>query len=410
MHRPAVLSLPPACRYLVLTVLVFTPALIAGSGLHWAADREDLWEALVLVLAAAVTTGLWRRGAGAQKTLPRYITTSSCWLLPAVLLLPLSIVAPVALLLEVVVNRLQRHGPLNFRLCFSFFVTTLAATSAAAAATQVLPQPLTYESVTGGVSFLLGLCVVMAVYLTVDHLTVVAVWLSDPATSWRQAKGDPAMDAMELSLTSLGALYGLLLDANLALVVLAIPIPWVLQRLTGMGLFFQQADHDAKTGLLHLIAWTDAATRSLARARTAGSPVVVVIVDLDNFKSVNDRYGHLVGDAVLLLTADILRSGLRPDSLVARFGGEEFVLLLPDTDAATGAAVADRLRGQLELQRIPVGEDTLCVTASFGVAATSGHETLNDLLASADRALYQAKHAGRNRVHMSDETSAAVTP
>jgi len=125
----------------------------------------------------------------------------------------------------------------------------------------------------------------------------------------------------------------------------------------------------------------------------------VIIVDLDHFKLVNDTHGHLVGDRVLVAVSAILKAGVRPRDLAGRWGGEEFVVVLPDTNAAGALIVAERLRARIatELVERPEGPP-LKVTASMGCATLGAESGSAQLIGNADRALYEAKHSGRNRV------------
>ena len=136
------------------------------------------------------------------------------------------------------------------------------------------------------------------------------------------------------------------------------------------------------------------------RAERYRSRLACVLVDLDHFKDVNDSYGHLVGDQVLLAVAGVLRETSRKLDVVARYGGEEFALLLPETDPEGARIVAERYRRALEQARVVTGDTSLSVTASIGVACypDDAVRTVDDLLRRADAALYRAKAAGRNRV------------
>lgn len=131
-----------------------------------------------------------------------------------------------------------------------------------------------------------------------------------------------------------------------------------------------------------------------------GQPVTLLLIDADHFKGFNDRHGHLAGDMLLRVLARVLRDGLRPADLAARFGGEEFALMLADATAESATRVAERLRQAAAAIRIPAaGGGTLRgVTVSIGVAELKPGDTLESLLATADAALYRAKDAGRDRV------------
>jgi diguanylate cyclase (GGDEF)-like protein len=150
---------------------------------------------------------------------------------------------------------------------------------------------------------------------------------------------------------------------------------------------------DAKTGLLNAAGWERAALREVAAARRTGRPVAVLLVDLDHFKGVNDRLGHLAGDAVLRRVGAALCTGVRASDTVGRFGGEEFVALLPGAGDSDALAVAERLRARI---RALPGEP-LSVSIGVACAPTDGVE-LTTLLGAADRALYRAKRCGRDRV------------
>lgn len=152
---------------------------------------------------------------------------------------------------------------------------------------------------------------------------------------------------------------------------------------------------------LHRDPLTGVATRTgLFRAVAAlgPEPAVVIIADIDHFKTVNDRHGHLAGDAALCDVAGRLRSNCRAGDIVARFGGEEFVLVLRDLSLAQGVAVAERLRAQIRTRPVTAGGRVLPLTASFGVAATAAATPAEAAIHSADMALYRAKAGGRDRV------------
>ena len=156
---------------------------------------------------------------------------------------------------------------------------------------------------------------------------------------------------------------------------------------------------DAKTGLLNATAWQREADTEIVRARRTGETLALLIVDIDHFKRVNDTYGHLVGDQVLAGVATALRSQLRDYDVVGRFGGEEFVVLLPRADVGEARRVAERLRSRVGGVAIPVDSAMITVTISAGVAIMSVHgDDLIELLAAADLALYRAKELGRDRV------------
>ncbi|MDQ0421623.1 two-component system cell cycle response regulator [Peteryoungia aggregata LMG 23059] len=158
---------------------------------------------------------------------------------------------------------------------------------------------------------------------------------------------------------------------------------------------------DGLTGL-HNRRYLDTHLRTLfARAKVRGRPLTICITDIDRFKQVNDVYGHDAGDEVLKEFAGRIRSTVRGADLACRFGGEEFVVVMPDTPAEVAATVAERLRGMIEARpfQLRSGETPLMLTASMGIATlVPGVDTPEQLLKQADRALYEAKNSGRNRV------------
>ena len=161
----------------------------------------------------------------------------------------------------------------------------------------------------------------------------------------------------------------------------------------------RQALIDELTGLANRRQGDDALALELARTGRGGGPVGLILADLDDFKSVNDAHGHLAGDAVLRVFAETLRETIREIDVAIRWGGEEFGVVLPDTDVEGAAQVAERIRSALNARELisSVG-DRLYVTASFGVASFSPGMSADELIEAADDALYQAKREGKNRV------------
>jgi ammonium transporter, Amt family len=137
------------------------------------------------------------------------------------------------------------------------------------------------------------------------------------------------------------------------------------------------------------------------RARRLGGPLTVVLADLDDFKPINDRHGHHAGDAVLVGFADVIRDHVRDVDVAGRLGGEEFALLLPETDLDGARSGAERLRRSLEERDLALSDGHVeRVTASFGVAQLEAGQSGDELLRAADAALYRAKAEGKNRVSL----------
>jgi diguanylate cyclase (GGDEF)-like protein len=169
------------------------------------------------------------------------------------------------------------------------------------------------------------------------------------------------------------------------------------------------ASTDELTQLANRRQFDEALGAEVVRAERFNDPVAVVVADLDNFKEVNDRFGHDVGDLVLRAFAEAIRANVRDIDLAARYGGEEFTVLLPATDAEGGRELAERLRLAAEGLEIDVGADaTVRVTSSFGVAGFPDEPSAAALLRAADRALYRAKAAGKNAVVVAERAGATV--
>jgi diguanylate cyclase (GGDEF)-like protein len=152
---------------------------------------------------------------------------------------------------------------------------------------------------------------------------------------------------------------------------------------------------DRLTGLSNRLKLDQTLEAEFQRSQRTGASLSVILTDVDHFKSVNDTHGHQTGDEVLVGIANLLKAGARQIDVVGRWGGEEFLLVCPDTDADSAKAVAERLRQAISTHAFPaVGQKT----ASFGVATLQAEDSITALIARADKALYQAKAAGRNRV------------
>ena len=153
---------------------------------------------------------------------------------------------------------------------------------------------------------------------------------------------------------------------------------------------------DVLTGVGNRRRLDEALAAEISRARRSGEALSTFIADLDYFKSVNDRFGHAAGDQVLVRFAALARAHIRTTDVLARFGGEEFVVLLPNTDAHSAAATAERIRAALAAETIAPLPGP--ISASFGVAELGPDEDAAGFLERADQALYAAKNAGRNQV------------
>jgi len=156
---------------------------------------------------------------------------------------------------------------------------------------------------------------------------------------------------------------------------------------------------DGMTGLFNRRHFFSLAEIEWAKYQRHWRPLSLLMMDIDQFKSINDRFGHDVGDHVIIDIADICRQEKRKSDVVARFGGEEFLLLLPETDVDEAQNVAERLRRLVEARKLSIASCAINTTVSIGVVQANPYmETLFDLIKMTDQALYAAKNAGRNRV------------
>jgi diguanylate cyclase (GGDEF)-like protein len=159
----------------------------------------------------------------------------------------------------------------------------------------------------------------------------------------------------------------------------------------------ETARTDPLTGLMNRRAMLESLNQSLLRFEQQGTPFTVLLGDLDHFKSVNDNHGHDVGDKALIRTAECIHENIRCADAAARWGGEEFLVLLPGAELTAGMRVAEAIRGALADQDLVNEGKPLALTMSLGVAAYQQGQTLDQCIKAADTALYEAKLDGRNR-------------
>ncbi|MNX91418.1 Response regulator PleD [compost metagenome] len=162
----------------------------------------------------------------------------------------------------------------------------------------------------------------------------------------------------------------------------------------------QKALIDPLTGLPNRAAWSERLEHEISQWQQHGNTLMLAMLDLDHFKRINDNYGHLAGDKVLKIIASVLRKRLRGTDFIARFGGEEFVLLLPSTVPAAGMKLLEHLRASIEACPFHFKGERVTITISMGLTAFKPGEHSDLVLKRADQALYRAKNAGRNRVEL----------
>ncbi|GAB3275746.1 GGDEF domain-containing protein [Actinocorallia lasiicapitis] len=383
--------------YLFLVVAAYL-ALGAWEAAHTVWRWQDALTLLALGLCGAVCIEASRRlgmPAGVARDL------LSAWWLPVALLLPpiyaLLIPVPLQVLLQYRVRATMAH-----RRVFAAAALGLSGAATSIVFHRFVPEPLegTGRWVTEDQTAIIAAigCAVLFIVLN-TALVAVAAHASTPDGRWRDVlwtRESLLLDVVELCV---GVIVAITCVISPALLLLALPPVVLLQR----SLMHQQlqaaARTDAKTGLLNAGAWQREADTELSRAQRSHEPLAVLLIDIDYFKRVNDTYGHLLGDQVLVAVASTLVHQLRDYDVIGRFGGEEFAVLLPGADTVEACRVAERLRARVRRLAVPAEDSTVTVTISVGVALYRTHgQDLIELLASADLALYRAKASGRDRV------------
>ncbi|MDQ1739395.1 MAG: hypothetical protein QOE53_1047 [Pseudonocardiales bacterium] len=251
---------------------------------------------------------------------------------------------------------------------------------------------------------IVAVVVAMLVYATVNFVVLfMAIYLAVRPVKLGDLLENRQDVTLEFATLCLGGLTALALAYQPLWSVLVVPPLFVLQRSVLTKQLEIAATTDAKTGLLNAAAWQHMAQRELARAHREHEAAALLIIDMDNFKLVNDTYGHIAGDVVLRAVADCLVHELRQYDAIGRFGGEEFVAILCGVDELVAVGISERVRQQIQLLHVaaPVKDQPPLVglSASIGISCYPEHGAeLEDLLHAADSALYAAKRAGRNRV------------
>ncbi len=416
-------ALPRRALFVVVLVdLLAAGSLVLGFAEGTAAQPRP-WPLILAVLAVAgivsteASLGVERMRRQSEET-PN-IDLSSVWAFAAAALLPGPLAAVVVVLIYgYMYLRLWRPDGIPLHRVLFNTATVVLAVQAAAPVVALGGGPTPFRSVVG----LAALAAGVAAYAAVNMSLVVAVIvLNGPSPSLaaiRQllGRGDDAV--LEFATLSMGALTaGAVAEFGPAYAVLVLPPLIILHRAVLVRQLQEEARFDSKTGLLNAAAWDVEAERAVRRIEQLDGNATVLVLDLDNFKRVNDEHGHLAGDQALVAVAEAIRDVVREGDLLGRFGGEEFVVLLPAPDGDPGrvaaAAVADRIRRRIEELRIDVATsfgDAVVndLSVSIGGATSPVDGTrLADLVKVADAAMYAAKEAGRNRVCMGLRPAAA---
>ena len=368
----------------------------------------DVLAAAALVCGSVVNVEMGRLLEGGRVVQQRPHKALSAWPMAAAVLLPPFYLVPIVALVYlharwrgVRVTLWKWTASACFLICsgaIAGFVVTQGGTT----------QPPTLSS--GGAGLLLTVAGVLTFLFVESAMLGVTALLNTPEDdAWlRKTLADPSFYVTEAGVLGIGALTGLLGASAPWFVLLLVPAYGFLQQSVLHRPLQERATRDPKTGLLHFNAWQRLASDEVRRLNANGRSWAVVFADIDNFRFYNQRHGHLGGDDALTRVAQIITRYVRPKDIIARFGGEEFCVLLPDTFAHTAEQVAERIRSAVGAETSTLPE---AVTVSVGVAAVEGSNTPMELavvLALADQALYQAKLDGRNTVRIGLPASPAV--
>ncbi|WP_277949995.1 sensor domain-containing diguanylate cyclase [Bailinhaonella thermotolerans] len=397
--RWPLLAQPPGLVGYMVAVVLLELLLIPVLARTTQVNGRDL-----LVFAALLACGSVCIEATRRLGMPAGISRDllSAWWLPVALLLPpvYALLAPIPLHIML---QLRVRATLLYRRVFTTAAVGLAGCTASIVFHEAVPDPLGRPAawLVGDHGLMLLLAVGCAAMFAVVNTALVAVAARgcDPEARWRDVLWDRESLILDVVELCLGVLVAIACALTPALLLLALPPVVLLQRSLLHAQLQAAARTDDKTGLLNAAAWQREAGTEIGRAQRTHESLALLIVDIDHFKRVNDKHGHLVGDQVLVAVASTLRSQLREYDVIGRFGGEEFVVLLPHSDLAEAKRVAERLRVRVARMALPAENAMVSVTISIGVAIMRIHgDDLIELLAAADLALYRAKALGRDRV------------
>jgi diguanylate cyclase (GGDEF)-like protein/putative nucleotidyltransferase with HDIG domain len=403
----------PALRHRNLGTRVFTNLIIAGGvGLDVALlvhlrSGTSGWGAFACIAAAAAVSQL----LVARSSSSRHAHESlAVFIVAAALVLPPELVALVPIAQHIPEWLKQRYG--WTAQATSISCATLAALAAWGAADLVLNGSGLTASSTGEIA-LAGL-LATAAFVLVDHalIAIIKHRLSGALSVWRSAAWLSSF-GYNLAMAALGVVIALIWAYDSWLALFAIAPLALAQRSLTVPRLQEEARVDPKTGLYNARHFGRVFGDELARSIRYGHPLSVLMVDLDLLREINNSYGHLAGDAVICAVADVFRSELRHYDVAARFGGEEFSILLPETPVEKALEIAERIRHAVAERSVDVStsSEPIHATISIGVASfPSDGADKNALVHQADLAVYRAKLQGRNRVQAASAEAAVLAP
>ncbi len=401
-QRPRVTAYVLTCDLAAITCIVLiTVTAPPPAGTDWL-------RFLTVVACATVHLQLSRRQEERRRS--RKVTVQvdlvGIWSFASVVVLP-----PELAMLSIVLSRTQRWVVAR-RPLYRYILSTSSVLLAAVVTHEVVAafgtrswSGLTVpNSITEfGILLLAG-----AVYFTVQAAIIGgSILLSQTQPSIRTVLGtkeDNELEALTIALGTVAAILLVNLPAALAIIVV---ISVIGNRIAEVRQLQVDVRTDPKTGLLNMRGWREGAERALSRVERSNGSAAVLMVDLDHFKSINDTWGHPAGDDMLEYVAHALRGATRGSDIIGRFGGEEFVVLLPEADASEAEQAGERIRRMISELHVPTTDKRggpVAIadrTTSIGVAVYPQHaKGLNELLQAADAAVYEAKESGRNRVRL----------
>jgi len=380
-------DLSRAARLYVAGVLL--AAVIAGSaGILLAPPRLELAPIAVLLLVCATIAQQFKVKSPKHQS---YYTTTIFFFAAAILLHPGYVIAIILAAHAVESLRVRYRWYIQAFNAANFLLSSMAAGAifGLGPADHAGARALLYGALAG------------LTFVAMNHVLTALVIMWDRGVPISRAGTlDWENLGTDVSLMSVGGLGSLLWLTNPWLVPLCLGPLFLIYRSLLVPSLKEEARTDPKTELANMKHWNQLAQAEVERARRFGRPLSVILADFDLLRDVNNRHGHLVGDQMIWRVADAIRAALRDYDVPARFGGDEFAVLMPETTLAEAMTVAERIRRGVESIVLKSGDGASpAASVSLGVALFPSHgRTASDLLAAADRAVYQAKALGRNRV------------
>jgi diguanylate cyclase (GGDEF)-like protein len=401
-QRPRVTAYVLTCDLAAITCIVLitatAPAPVSGDWLRFA----------TVVACATVHLQLSRRQEERRRSrkLTVQVDLVGIWSFASVVVLP-----PPLALLSIVLSRTQRWFVARrppYRYILSTSSVLLAAVVTHEIVTAFGPRSWSDLTVPSSITEFGILLLGGAAYFVIQAAIISgSILLSQTRPAIRTVLGtkdDNELEALTIALGTVAAILLVNLPAALAIIVV---ISVIGNRIAEVRQLQVDVRTDPKTGLLNMRGWREGAERALSRVERSNGSAAVLMVDLDHFKSINDTWGHPAGDDMLEYVAHALRGATRPSDIVGRFGGEEFVVLLPDADADEAEQAGERIRRMISELHVPTTDKRggpVAIadrTTSIGVAVYPQHaKGLNELLQAADAAVYEAKEGGRNQVRL----------